>query len=317
MHPAYSVVFFTAASGAGYGLLAATGVLGSFGLLPPDRWLGGLGLGLALLLISAGLLASLLHLGHAERAWRALSQWRSSWLSREGVAAVATYVPAVLYAAGWVLFGNNSGPWAILGLLSAVAAAITVYCTAMIYASLKPIPRWRNRWVIPGYFALALATGLLLLAVVAPARGLDGSALPLAAALATLVAGVLKLAYWREIDAAPAAVTAEQATGLGRFGSVRLLEAPHMEENYLMREMGYRIARKHAARLRSIALVLAFGLPTLAALAAAGLAGNGFAQSVLMLTGAVLAIAGVLIERWLFFAEAKHAVTLYYGASGV
>ena len=34
-------------------------------------------LALALLLITAGLLSSLKHLGRPERAWRALSQWRS------------------------------------------------------------------------------------------------------------------------------------------------------------------------------------------------------------------------------------------------
>lgn len=32
---------------------------------------------------------------------------------------------------------------------------------------------------------------------------------------------------------------------------------------------------------------------------------------------AVGATVGVLVERWLFFAEAKHAVTLYYGAERV
>jgi DMSO reductase anchor subunit len=35
-------------------------------------------------------------------------------------------------------------------------------------------------------------------------------------------------------------------------------------------------------------------------------------------TGAALAVAsaalGLVVERWLFFAEAKHTVTLYYGA---
>jgi DMSO reductase anchor subunit len=30
---------------------------------------------------------------------------------------------------------------------------------------------------------------------------------------------------------------------------------------------------------------------------------------------AISVILGVLIERWLFFAEAKHTVTLYYGQS--
>ena len=88
MQPAYSVIFLTTATGTGYGLLALLGILRATGDLPDDRAFGVFALGLALALISAGLLASTAHLGRPERAWRALSQWRSSWLSREGVLAI-------------------------------------------------------------------------------------------------------------------------------------------------------------------------------------------------------------------------------------
>jgi len=38
------------------------------------------------------------------------------------------------------------------------------------------------------------------------------------------------------------------------------------------------------------------------------------AAAPLVLTMALAAhMAGIFIERWLFFAEAKHSVTLYYG----
>lgn len=316
MHPAPSVVFFTTAAGAGYGLLALLGLFGAFGLLPPDPWLGAVSLGLALALVTVGLLASTLHLGHPERAWRAFSQWRSSWLSREGVASVITYIPALIFAAGWILAGRTGGMWAVAGILSAVAAAVTIYCTAMIYASLKPVPRWRNRWVVPGYFAMSVSTGALLFAAIAAAFGLIGPALPLIAALAAVAAGAVKWIYWREIDAAPAAATAETATGLGKFGRVRLLEAPHTEENYLMKEMGYRIARKHAAKLRMIALVVGFGVPALIALVAVAIDGAGL-RTVLLSLAAASALVGTFVERWLFFAEAKHSVTLYYGAAEV
>ena len=75
-------------------------------------------MGLALGLISAGLLSSAGHLGRPERAWRAFSQWRSSWLSREGVASVATFVPAGLFAIGWVFLGRTDGWVAVAGLLA-------------------------------------------------------------------------------------------------------------------------------------------------------------------------------------------------------
>src|ERR687886_1637352 len=141
MHPALSIIFFTTASGAGYGLLALCGALAALGLAPQERGLAAAACGLALALVSGGLLASMLHLGRPERAWRAFSQWRSSWLSREGVAAIATFVPAGLFALLWAGFGSTGPATSIAGLLAAAGAIVTVVCTAMIYRSLKPIQR--------------------------------------------------------------------------------------------------------------------------------------------------------------------------------
>ena len=150
MHPAYSVIIFTTASGAGYGLLALLGLFNAFGSLPAAPWFMPVSLFLALGLVTLGLLSSTYHLGHPERAWRAFSQWRSSWLSREGVAAVATYVPGGLFFL-CALFGVGSdGVVALLGLAASALAAITVYCTAMIYASLTTIRQWNNSWVVAG-----------------------------------------------------------------------------------------------------------------------------------------------------------------------
>ena len=88
MNPAPSIIFFTVASGAGYGLLFWMGLLRPLGLVPGSVGFAVAAIGLSLVLIMLGLLSSTAHLGRPERAWRALSQWRSSWLSREGVAAV-------------------------------------------------------------------------------------------------------------------------------------------------------------------------------------------------------------------------------------
>ena len=314
MNPAYSIIFFTTASGAGYGLLALLGLGAAGGALPADRWFGLAGLGLSLDAISAGVLSSTFHLGHPERAWRAVTQWRSSWLSREGVASLATYLPAGLLGIGWVFLQDTGGIWAVCGVLAALGAAATVYCTAMIYRSLQAIPRWHQPLVPPVYLLLALATGatwldLLLGLFSMPAA--DAAALAL---LALAAAGAAKLAYWRAIDRAPATATAESATGLGHLGEVRLLDAPHTEANYLMKEMGYRIARKHAAKLRRIAFLLAFAAPAVL-LALQLLAGSGPAGAVLAVLAALSMSAGVVVERWLFFAEAQHLVTLYYGAA--
>lgn len=310
MHPAFSVIFFTTASGAGYGLLMWLGIFGALDRLPADRWFGVTGFGLGFLLVTAGLLSSTFHLGHPERAWRALTQWRSSWLSREGVMAILTYVPTGLCAIGWVFLERNDGAFAALGIAGAALCIVTVYCTAMIYASLKSIQRWSNRLVPPVYLALSAATGSLLLVLLADLFGYGSLTIALTALAAVTVAAVLKLAYWNLIRKTAGGSTVASATGLGKPGLVRLLEAPHTESNYLLQEMGYRIARKHADRLRRTAGFLLFAVPLL--LLAGAMLTSGGATPLVGLAVASAA-AGVLVERWLFFAEARHTVTLYYG----
>src|SRR5690606_28787285 len=168
MHPALSVIFFTTLSGAGYGLLAWSGLTIALlalrgGLSPALEGVQLAGLGLGLLLATAGLLCSLAHLGRPSRAWRAFSQWRTSWLSREGVLAVATPLPvlAAMALLLWMEPGATRAAWlACLGLLAAALSLATVACTAMIYASLKPITAWRHPLVLPVYLLFALLTGL-------------------------------------------------------------------------------------------------------------------------------------------------------------
>ena len=68
MQPAFSVIFFTVSTGTGYGLLFLLGLLGAAGKLPADHTFGFIGMALGLALVGAGLLSSMLHLGHPERA---------------------------------------------------------------------------------------------------------------------------------------------------------------------------------------------------------------------------------------------------------
>ncbi|MCA8888392.1 MAG: dimethyl sulfoxide reductase anchor subunit [Parvularculaceae bacterium] len=313
MHPAKSVIFFTTASGAGYGLAFWLCLLGAFGLAPADTMFGVVAFGVALLFIIAGLLSSTFHLGHPERAWRALSQWRSSWLSREGVAAITAFAPIGVYAIGWVVFGTTTGVMGLVGIIAAAAAMATVYCTSMIYASLRSIPAWSNRWTPMVYIVLSLSSGGVLAAFLFSAWRFDiARGWALIAAMLVVAGLIVKLAYWRSVATAPARSTAESATGLGQFGSVRLIDAPHSQSSYLLDEMGFRVARKHAEKLRRIAIFSGFVGPA-ALLALAPLAGA--AASAVTAAAVIAGAIGLAAERWLFFAEARHVVTLYYGES--
>ncbi|MBZ0262407.1 MAG: dimethyl sulfoxide reductase anchor subunit [Hyphomicrobiales bacterium] len=303
MNPAYSVILFTTASGAGYGLLALLGLVG-FNHGPASSLIFGLtAIVFALGLITIGLLSSTFHLGHPERAWRAFSQWRTSWLSREGVAAVLTYLPAVLFAATWLDIIHAPALIGPLGLITAAMCAVTVFCTAKIYSSLKTIRAWNHPLTVPVYLAFALASGGALLTAIATIfdRFQIFQVILTGAALLVLIA--LKFFYWRGIDSAERTHTMAAATGLG--AGVRQWEVPHTSKNYIMKEMGFAVARKHAVKLRGAVFLILF--ITLLALAVC------LISPWLSLLAAPAILIAAVLERWLFFAEAQHVVSLYYG----
>ncbi|MCQ4167218.1 dimethyl sulfoxide reductase anchor subunit family protein [Tahibacter harae] len=327
MHPALSVIFFTTLSGAGYGLLALLGAGLALDLWPRETASLLWPLGLGALLTSTGLLASMAHLGQPLRAWRAFSQWRSSWLSREGVCAVTSYLPMAAIAL-LALRQDAQLPWPaaarLAGAALLAAALLTVFCTARIYSSLRTIPAWHNAWVAPGYLLFAAYSGGLWLWLLAALHQV-GAPLPwdrlglapgplMGLVGAALLVTALKLAYWRRIDGPAAVADIGSATGLGRYGTVSAFEKPHTEYNYINREMGFVLARKHAARLRAFALVCGLGLPLLGVLAAIRLPDYSPSFAALALLSGSL---GIFVERWLFFAEARHVVNLYYGARRV
>lgn len=287
MHPAPSVIVFSVFSGMGFGLLAFLGL----GFVHVDGWaafaLWGLGYGLAIV----GLLASTFHLGNPQRALKAFSQWRSSWLSREAWAAVATLLtlaPAAL--SDWLGLGWPRG----LGGVGGGLALATVLTTSMIYTQIKAVPRWHH-WLTPVMFMTFSVTGGAILA----GQGF-------APLLLLVLAGVM-LAIWRVGDGqfARAAQSLGTATGLDRIGEVRVFEQAHTAGNYLLREMIYVVGRKHVQKLRVIALALATVAPAVLLVLTSG-------PWALAVAGACH-LVGALAARWLFFAQAEHVVGLYYG----
>lgn len=311
MNPTLSVILLTTASGAGYGMLTWLGVLAALGLLPASPLFGVASILVALTLSAIGMLASLFHLGRPERAWRAVSQWRTSWLSREGVMALLTILPTVGFAAAWWSAGRVSGITVGLGLLAAACGIATVVCQAMIYATLRPVRQWCNRLVLPNFLLLSLYSGAVWLAASVALYDAEAVQLPVEIAVVFAIgAAVVKLAYWRWIDASAPVATIEEATGLGWLGPVRSLDPPHTEDNFLLREMGYVIARAHASRLRRTATVAGFVVPFVLLIAAALV--GGLAGVAALFVAAMLVVLGIYVERWLFFAEATHTVTLYY-----
>ena len=302
MHPALSVIFFTVTSGAGFGFMLVLGL----GLPMPESpvaafFISVLAGGLAIV----GLISSTFHLGHPERAWRAFSQWRSSWLSREGVLAVLTLSCFGLYVFFWVFSGERV---LMLGLLVSILSFATIFATAMIYAQLKTVPNWHTYLTPLCYLFFAIASGLLLAAAFTSGHS---ASIATAAFVFVMLSWAIKLKWWSRADTVGFNDTGSDvgtATGLGKIGKVRLLEKPHSGENYLTKEMVHQIGRKHADKLRKLALIVGGIIPVILCFLVVFV---GLANLVLVLAFIAMTV-GLFAERWLFFAEAKHAVSLYY-----
>jgi len=288
MHPAPSVIVFTTFSGLGFGLLIWLGL----GFPSVTGWTAFAFMLIAYLMAVGGLIASTFHLGHPERALKAFKQWRSSWLSREGICAVVALVVMAIYGAGLVFFGEQ---WLLLGVIGAIFSLLTVYTTSMIYTQLRTIPRWNQPLTPANFISLSLAGGALMAGQVT------------AAIILLLIAGAIQLATWVIGDNrfAQSGTDMASATQLGNIGSVRAFEPPHTGTNYLLREFVHVVGRKHAQKLRIISIVLMAALPVILLLLPF--------NHLLALVAVLAHIAGVLVARWLFFAQAEHVVGLYYG----
>lgn len=318
MHAAWSVIAFTVLSGAGLGALAlvALAVLASTMGVPaiaPRPALGCVA-AVALAFVVAGLGSSTLHLANPRNAWRSASRFRSSWLSREAVFALAL-LPVVAGFA-WALYVDLRGAIVVLlALATLVLAWVVLVCTAMIYASLKPIRAWHTRRVPLGYVVLGHGSGaLLLVALLRPAS--DAGWLPCAGIVLLLAALIVKVEYWRHIRGTTGAPTLERAIGVdqgvrppGTAGSVmsaRLLDAGHSGGTFLTRE--FLVRPTPAARIVARLAFLLAGIAVPVLWLAVGLAdpvGGAFAVAA--------CLAGMAGERWLFFVEARHTVRLYHG----
>lgn len=310
MHPAFSVIFFTVSSGAGFGLFALlyfADVLKLGGGLSGEQ-IAATGV-IAFFFIIAGLLSSVLHLANPKNAWRAFSRFRTSWLSREGVFAVAFFPVAFGYLVlSWFDFANLEVFRWVLGGVATLLAWITVFSTGMIYGCLKTIRQWNTPLVPANYLALGNFSGALMLLAVAAWAGLSLLPFTYLAGSMLIIAGLLKAIYYYWIAEPGAGPSIQTATGFTR-AQVRLLDAGHTYGTFLTQEFGFQLARKYALALKILVFIIGFILP-LALL----IMTSGKPSLALSAVTVALALVGLVAERWLFFAEARHVVNLYHGS---
>ena len=292
MRPAWSVILLTTLIGAGQGLFLAL-----FASRAPAA-LARIGLAVTLVLLVGGLAGSFFHLGRPERAWRSAAMWRTSWLSREVIALPAFM--ALVAAYGWT--GNAAIGWA-----GAAACVALFVCTGMIYACLPFLQEWRTPLTVVNFALLGVASGLTLAAVLA---ALLAPELAREYAVAALAAGALayvsKLAALMRNAGLRPKSTLATAIGVKHPRIVQIAQGA-MGGSFNTREFFHGRPREVVRAARGALLILLYPAPALL-LGAAG-------SSAALLGGAfLLQFAGLLAERWYFFAEARHPQNLYYQA---
>jgi sulfite dehydrogenase (quinone) subunit SoeC len=322
MNPRISVILLTTLIGAGQGLfvaLVAVEIGALFDLLPSPRrpWFFFYGSLLALLFAAAGLVASVFHLGRPERGWRSAARWRTSWLSREVIVLPAFMGVVLLYAIAHFLHWNDNLEWlppgaatVILGIAGTLLAFALYLCTGMIYACLPFLREWATPLTVINYALLGLASGFALAAahatVAAPpvVRFLAAGALAL-----TLLGFVGRVASLVRNARLRPKSTLQTAIGIKHPAIVQTSRG-FAADSFNTREFFHGRTSALLRSVRSLFLAGAFVVPAL--LLAAGLAG---APGGVIVGAFLIQYAGLLAERWYFFAQANHPQNLYYQAT--
>ena len=307
MNPALSIIIFTTLAGAAQGLaviLALSQLLGA-GL---DNAFVARSLWVAVALAIVSLVASFFHLGRPLRAWRAAMMWRTSWMSRE-VIVLPIFILLVGLWAGMLTFSARPGDvTALLPLAVIAVSALLWYCTAMIYACIRFIQEWAHPLTIVNYTVIGLASGLVLAGALGVAWGQPQFAARLGAwafAITTLAWLTRVLALRRNARLKPKS-TLQSATGIKSNGIVQK-SMGMTGGSFNTREFFHHASFAAFRRMKVIFQVFAFALPL-------ALVGFGVASgwSAAWLVAVPIQLAGVLAERWFFFAQARHPQNLYY-----
>ncbi|MCW9089550.1 MAG: dimethyl sulfoxide reductase anchor subunit [Gammaproteobacteria bacterium] len=323
MHPTFAVIFLTTLIGVGQGLFLALFTEQSYSaakLLPTQEssfYVTGSFIALAFLI--GGLIAAIGHLGKPiymiTRAWRGVTQWRTSWLSRELILMPVVMFLVFLYGLVHLLgldadlFGSselNGQLTLIIGTVSTAAVFALFIATAMIYASIKFLQEWACALTVANYLLLGSASGFTLASAYAAFTAPE---------LVTFYAGwAMIITFAGFITRSGSLIrnarikyksTLQTAIGV-RHTKVQQKAMGMMGGSFNTREFFH---GKTAAFLKSIKwifLVLVFPIPLL--LLWAGMDGS---KALLVLAFATQYI-GLLFERWFFFAQANHPQNLYY-----
>ncbi len=324
MHPAFSVIFLTVFIGAGQGFFLAlyTGQVYSLAQLLPSQHstsFYSFGSLIAVGFLCVGLFASMFHLGHPERAWRSASQWRTSWLSRE-VIILPLFILLVLTYSGFQFMDWNQPLFTIKGtlpvdatLLIGFAASVVAFmlflATTMIYACLKFLQEWHTPFTFFNFTFHGLASGFILAAGFSQWQGKSLVAFYASwALLFTIIAMLSRLAtLWRNKRIHPKS-TISSAIGI-RHNQIDQQAMGFMGGSFNTREFFHGKGAGFIRFTRLFFILFSYLIP-IGMLIYISFFENYFLELPLIIFS--IQLLGLIVERWHFFAEARHPQNIYY-----
>ena len=322
MHPAFSVIFLTTLIGAGQGLFLAlfsSQLYSEFDLLPGigESNFYGIGAAIALALLVGGLISSVFHLGHPERAWRSAARWKTSWLSRE-VIALPTTMAAVFAYALIHLMGMDSVVFKhgeidlnlslFVGIFGVIVTFVLFLCTAMIYACIKFLQEWSNPLTVINYFLFGTASGFTLATALASYLGLKEQTLFLGgwAIALTVVVFITRSASLYRNSRIKHKSSIQSAIGI-RHNKIQQKAQGAMGGSFNTREYFHGKTAMFLKSIKLIFMVLVFPVPLI--LLSSAIAS---ANTEVLIAAFVIQYIGLIAERWFFFAQANHPQNIYY-----
>lgn len=316
MHPAFSVIFLTTLIGVAQGLFSALLLGQVYELADPSLSFGdnyyAIGALLALLFTAGGLVASIFHLGRPERGWRAFSQWRTSWLSREVIMLPLFMFLVFLYMV-MEFSGASTASVLFVGLLGLIASFLLFYCTGMIYACLTFLREWATPLTIVNFILFGCASGFTFASFYA---ALSAPALVETYSWFAIVFTLLALGtrYWTLVRNAElrknAKTTTETAIGF-RGSQVKQRSQGQMGGSYNTREFFHGKTEVFVKKIKSIFMVLVFPIPIVLLFF-----GMGSESAFILFLAFATQYVGLIAERWYFFAQVNHPQNIYYNTIG-
>ena len=323
MKPAFSVIFLTTLIGAAQGLFLALfthQTYSLFGLLPlQSTFFYGYGSALSLLLLIGGLIASFFHLGHPERAWRAVMQWRTSWLAREVIVLPIFMAFVFLYGVTHLSGFNptfitlNSGlvvdATIVIGIVATILAFALFITTGMVYAGVRFLQEWHSPLTVINYILLGGASGFTLAALFASySASSQVNFFTGWAIIITVLALIGRIASLIRNAKLKPKSTLQTAIGI-KHPKISQNAAGFLGGSFNTREFFHGATKSKLQLIKWFFLVAVFVIPLTLLSSVLG----NISTNILLVTF-VIQYLGLIAERWFFFAQANHPQNLYYHA---